>query len=179
MRRIAVIGCAGSGKTTLARALGMRLGLPVIHVDSVYWRGRDGRFGAEWPAIHDELIAEDAWVIDGMKPGVLGDRLERADTAIFLDLQRRTCYRGLLERRLALRGQVRPEVGAYDRIDRALLRWIWRFPRDVRPTVLEHLQTCSCDVVTLSSRADVHRFLDALPARDVPGGGRRQVVTEP
>jgi adenylate kinase family enzyme len=178
LRRIAVFGCAGSGKTTLARALGERLGLPVIHVDSVYWRGRDGRFGAEWPGIHGELIAGDAWIIDGMKPGVLGDRLERADMAIFLDVPRRTCYRGLVERRLALRGGVRPEIGAYDRIDRALLRWIWRFPSEVRPGVLEHLQTCSCDVVSLSSRADVRRFLGGLPAPTEAVADRHVLVTE-
>jgi adenylate kinase family enzyme len=108
MRRIAVLGCAGSGKTTLARALGERLGLPVIHVDDVYWRGPDAAFGFKWPPLHEELIARDAWIIDGMKPGVLAARLSRADTAVFLDFPRRACYRGLVERRLALRGRGRP-----------------------------------------------------------------------
>jgi adenylate kinase family enzyme len=93
MRRISVLGCAGSGKTTLSRALGERLGLPVIHVDSLYWR-TDAVFGAEWPALHDELIAGDEWIIAGMKPGVLAARFARADTAIFLDRPRRACYRG-------------------------------------------------------------------------------------
>jgi adenylate kinase family enzyme len=162
MRRIAVLGCAGSGKTTLSMALGERLGLPVIHVDSVYWR-TGAEFGAEWPGLHGELIAGDAWVIDGMKPGVLADRLARADTAIFLDLPRRACYRGLVSRRLRLRGHSLPEVGAYDRVDRALLRWIWRFPREVRPRVREQLAACSCDVVVLRSRAEVDRFVDGLP----------------
>lgn len=157
-----MLGCAGAGKTTLSRELGDRLGLPVLHIDSVYWRA-DAGFGAEWPAIHDELIAGDRWIIDGMKPGMLADRLRRADTAIFLDLPRRTCYRGLLERRFARRGRARPDR-AY-RIDRSLIRWVWRFPRDVRPAVLEHLGNCSCDVVTLSSRSDARRFLDSLPER--------------
>lgn len=161
MRRIAVLGCAGSGKTTLSRALGERLGLPVIHVDSVYWRS-DAEFGADWPPLHEKLIAGDAWIIDGMKPGVLVDRLERADTAIFLDLPPRTCYLGLAERRLALRGRNRPEIGAYDRVDRALLRWIWHFPRDVRPAVLAELRACSCDVVVLRSRAETRRFLERI-----------------
>jgi adenylate kinase family enzyme len=164
MRRIAVLGCAGSGKTTLARALGERLGLPVVHIDSVHWR-TGAESVAEWPAVHDELIAGDVWIVDGMKPGVLDARLERADTAIFLDLPRWACYRGVLERRLALRGRHRPEVGAYDRVDRPLLRWIWRFRRDVRPRVLERLGSCGCEVVILSSRAEVQRFVETVPAR--------------
>lgn len=165
MRRIAVLGCAGSGKTTLSLALGNRLGLPVVHVDSVYWR-TDSGFGAEWPAIHAGLIARDEWILDGMKPGVLGERLERADTAIFLDLPRRTCFRGLVERRLARRTGELAALGAHGRIDRALVRWIWRFPRDVRPVVLEQLRACSCDVVILSSRAEVRRFLAGMAARE-------------
>lgn len=162
MRRVAVLGCAGAGKTTLARALGERLGLPVLHIDEAYWR-TDDRFGAEWPSIHAGLIAGDAWIIDGMKPGVLPERLARADTAIFLDLPRRTCFRGLLERRLSHRRGVPSESGAVDSIDWPLVRWMWRFPRVVRPVVLESLHTCSCDVVTLRSRDDVRRFLGALP----------------
>jgi adenylate kinase family enzyme len=158
---VAVLGCAGSGKTTLSRALGERLGLPVVHVDSVHWR-TDSRFVAEWPGIHDELIAGDAWIIDGMKPGTLAARLERADTAIFLDLPRRACYRGLLERRLALGRRPGPDPAAHGRIDRALVRWIWRFPREVRPRVLDVLGSASCDVITLSSRGDMGRFLVSL-----------------
>jgi adenylate kinase family enzyme len=164
MRRVAVLGCAGAGKSTLSLELGERLGLPVLHVDSVYWR-TEAEFGAEWPAIHADLIAGAQGILDGMKPGVLGERLARADTAIFLDLPRRWCYRGLLERRVrrlrdATNGQ-EPE----ERMDRALLRLIWRFPRDVRPVVREHLRACSCDVVTLSSRREVRRYLAAIPPR--------------
>lgn len=156
-----MLGCAGSGKTTLSRVLGERLGLPVIHFDSVHWR-TGSEFSAEWLAIHDDLIAGDSWILDGMKPGTLAARLERADTAIFLDLPRRACYRGLFERRIALGGG-RLEQGVPGRIDPALVRWIWRFARDVRPGVLALLRAASCEVITLSSRGDVRGFVASLP----------------
>jgi adenylate kinase family enzyme len=117
--------------------------------------------------LHDRLIARDAWIIDGMKPGVLADRLKRADTAIFLDMPRRTCFRGLFGRRLAFRGRARPEIGTYVHIDAAQIRWIWRFPSEVRPVVLRHLEACSCNVVTLSSRSAVRRYLGTLPSLHV------------
>src|SRR6188474_2891382 len=100
MRRVAVIGCGGAGKTTLARELGRRLDLPVLHVDGHYWRGAGARRGDDWAEIHGQLIAGDRWILDGMKPGLLAERLARADTAVFLDLPRRTCLRGVVSRRL-------------------------------------------------------------------------------
>lgn len=37
MRRIMIVGCAGSGKSTLAFRLQGRIGLPIIHIDQIYW----------------------------------------------------------------------------------------------------------------------------------------------
>ncbi len=37
MQRIAILGCSGGGKSTLARALGEALDLPVVHLDQLYW----------------------------------------------------------------------------------------------------------------------------------------------
>ena len=48
MRRIIVVGCQGSGKTSLALRLGRNLGLPVVHLDVLYWRPK---YGAEIPVV--------------------------------------------------------------------------------------------------------------------------------
>jgi adenylate kinase family enzyme len=166
MRRVAVIGCGGAGKTTLSRELGRRLGLPVVHIDGHYWRGADARRGDDWPELHARLIAGDRWVLDGMKPGVLAERLERADTVVFLDLPRRTCLRDVVARRLRHLGRVRADTGTYDRLELPFLRWIWRFGRDVRPAILAALGSCSCDVVVLRSRREIDRYLAGLPRSD-------------
>lgn len=133
MRRVAVIGCGGSGKTTLANELAARLDLPVVHIDSHYWRTVDRERVAstpeQWRACHRGLISDKEWVIDGMKLGVLGERLDRADAVIYLDLPTPECLSGILRRRLRYRGRLRPDVGVYDRINFEFLRWVWSFRR--------------------------------------------------
>ena len=37
MERVLIIGCGGSGKSTLARQLGEKTGLPVVHLDKLFW----------------------------------------------------------------------------------------------------------------------------------------------
>ena len=37
MERVMIIGCGGAGKSTLARKLGEKTGLPVVHLDQIWW----------------------------------------------------------------------------------------------------------------------------------------------
>jgi adenylate kinase family enzyme len=170
VERIAVIGCGGAGKTVLANELGRRLGMPVLHVDALYWQERPGVGRVEstpeqWRAIHEHMISSERWVIDGMKLGVLPQRLVAADTAVFLDLPTRQCLAGVLKRRLRYRGRLRPDIGVYDRINGEFIRWILSFRRRVRPRVLELLDSADCRVVTLTSHREAAAFLNTLPAQ--------------
>jgi adenylate kinase family enzyme len=170
VQRVAVIGCGGAGKTTLANELGRRLHLPVLHVDGFYWQDRPGIGRVEstpkqWRQIHDEMITGPRWVIDGMKLGVLEARLAAADTAVFLDLPAWACLLGVVRRRLRYRGQLRADIGVYDRINVEFVRWILSFRRAARPRILELLRVSSCQVVVLHSHAEARAFLESLPRR--------------
>jgi adenylate kinase family enzyme len=177
---MAIIGCGGSGKTTLANALGAGLELPVVHIDSHYWRivddGRVESTPEQWAETHRRLVAQDAWIIEGMKLGVLDERLRRADTVIYLDLSTRACLAGILRRRLRHRGAMRPDLGVYDRINWSFLSWVSSFRRRQRPRILDRLEDFTGEVVMLRSRREVARYLRALasgcsgevPARAAP-----------
>ena len=82
----------GSGKSTFARALAARTGLPVIHLDLHYWKPRWERpSDREWRERQRALIAGEAWIIDGNYNETLPLRLERAETVLYLDTPRWLC----------------------------------------------------------------------------------------
>ncbi len=87
MKRIAVIGNAGGGKTTLSRRLGDALELPVHHVDSIqYQSGWKRTPSAECDRKLDALAATGRWIIDGFgSDGAIERRLRVADTVVFVD----------------------------------------------------------------------------------------------
>ncbi len=137
MERIAVIGCGGSGKTVLANRLSRRLGLPVTHLDALYY---DSAWNPtpmpEFAGRQRMLVAADRWIIEGDYAATLPIRPARADTVIFLDLPTRTCLWGIAQRRWRYRGGRHPE-GVHDRITMSFLRYVLGFRRTMRPRVLD------------------------------------------
>ena len=85
-RRVVVTGIAGAGKSTFSRALSDKTGLPVIHLDIHFWKpGWVEPSEVEWSEKQRDLIISDEWILDGNYHATLELRLERADTAVFLD----------------------------------------------------------------------------------------------
>ncbi len=94
MKRVAVFGNAGGGKSTLARKLAEITGLPLHVIDKMQWKeGGDPVPKEEFLAAHAKLIGEDAWIIDGYGSTPLAwERFERADTLVHVDLPIVTHY---------------------------------------------------------------------------------------
>ena len=170
MERVVVLGPGGAGKSELATAISRRTGLPVVHLDVLFWR-QGWTPAPREQALRDFLaaVAGERWILDGNFLDDFGPddpRFDRADTVIFLDLPRRTCLWRVLKRVVRDRGRRRPDLpeGAYEGLDLALLRWIWRYPRTDRPRVLEILGDLDerVDVRQLRSRSDAQRYLATL-----------------
>jgi len=168
VQRVAILGSGGAGKTTVAVELGGRTGIPVVHLDPLYWApGWVARPPEEFGAALAAAVGEERWILDG---NVLwGDeddpRFRRADTVVFLDLPRRTCIRRALLLRIRYRGERRPDLpdGCREEIELSFLRWMWGYPERVRPRVLRILAGLDpeIDVHHLRSDREVRRFLDS------------------
>ena len=171
MQRVMIVGGSGSGKSTLARALGARTGLPVHHMDHIHWQpGWIARPRAERRAMALEVENGDAWIFEGGFSTTYAHRLSRADTCIWLDLPVALRLWRVTRRLVQYWGQERPDMapGCTERIHRETLpfyRWIW----NTRHTGRDRIAALIADAPThmrvhhLTSRADVRRFLEAIP----------------
>lgn len=161
MRRVAVVGSGGAGKSTFARELGRRTGIPVIHLDEHYWKPGWVETGPdEWRIVQRRLLDGDAWIVDGNYGGTLDVRFARADTVIVLALSRYRCLARVIRRTLRHHGRDVQAPGCPERLDLAFLRWIWRHPIDSRPrldTALDQYRV-GLRVIELTSPARVHEF---------------------
>ena len=94
MRRVAVFGNAGGGKSTLARRLAEITHLPLHSLDTIKYKPGGGEVAHdEYLKIHSELLREDRWIIDGFGcvPSAW-QRFSAADTLIYVDLPLFTHY---------------------------------------------------------------------------------------
>ena len=174
MQRVLVLGPGGAGKSVLSRELAAITGLPLIHLDREFWKPnwvkpeRD-----EWLAKLDDLLAGDAWIVDGTHADSLDHRLARADGAIVLDYSRWTAVRGVLTRLLHREGRHRADLapGCRNRLDRVYASWVWTYRRVTKPQVEAALARHAdhIAVTTLRSRRDAQRFIDRLRATATRG----------
>jgi adenylate kinase family enzyme len=100
MRKVAVFGNAGGGKSTLAKRLAELTGLPLYPLDTIKYRAGGGEVPHdEYLKIHTDLVGGDEWIIDGF--GCVAsawERFSRADTLIYIDLPLFTHYRWVTKR---------------------------------------------------------------------------------
>jgi adenylate kinase family enzyme len=112
----------------LARWLGQKFGLPVFHLDRVFWR-------PGWTAAPPEIFAAEvariaalpAWVIDGNYTDTIAPRLRAADTVIYLDVPAWLSLARSLRRSFSCWGKDRPDgpEGCRERLDRNYLAFLW------------------------------------------------------
>lgn len=172
MKRVAVVGSGGAGKSTLARELGRRTGIPVIHLDHHYWKpGWIATPSEQWRAVQSDLLTADAWIVDGNYGGTFDVRFAQTDTVIVLALPRLRCVTRALQRIVLHHGRAVQAAGCPERLDLEFLRWVWRYPRDSRPRLDAALDRYRADlrVIELASSAQVDQFLRDVTASDAPG----------
>ena len=166
MQRVVIIGCGGSGKSTLARAMGEKTGLPVVHLDKLFWKpGWVEMPKDEFDAILRREIAKDQWIMDGNFNRTIAERLARCDTVVYLDFSRVACLLGVLKRVLTTYGTVRPDMGegCPERIDFEFLKWVWNYNRDKRERNYRLLNEAShAQTIILKNRRAVKQFLATL-----------------
>ncbi len=159
--RILILGCPGSGKSTLARALAARTGLPLVHLDNIWWRADGTHIPREdFDRALDGLLRGEKWIMDGDYSRTYEVRIRAADTVIFLDYPEAVCMDGIRARV----GQPRPDMPwAETALDPELVTLVQNYRRDNQPTVLALLQKYpDKQAIVFTDRAQADRWLAEL-----------------
>ena len=130
MERVIIIGCGGAGKSTLARQLGEKTGLPVVHLDQLFWK--PGWQESTKDEIDEKIRVEmekTQWIMDGNYNRTMSRRMERCDTVIYLDFSTIACVMGVLKRITTNYGRVRPDMGESCFISERTSRYSPSMPR--------------------------------------------------
>ena len=169
MRRVAVFGNTGGGKSTLAKRLAELTGLSLYPLDLIQYRAGGGEVPhEEYLKIHADLLKRDQWIIDGY--GSVASSWERfatADTLVYIDLPLLTHYRWTTKR--LVRGPFSspegwPENSPLWSSTLNSYRVAWRCHRDLTPRYRQFVADASSSkrVHHLKSPAEMKAFLQAV-----------------
>ena len=166
MRKVAIIGSPGAGKTTLAKNMNRILKIKIYHLDRLLWKTR-------WQSIDrptridtmESVIRENQWIIEGMYIDSSVPRLNEADTIIFLDTPIIVCLWRVIWRHYKDRGQFRRDIPEQS-VDKLNPRRIYKllvFPIQDRKKLKQKLRTYKDkQIIRLQSSNEVAGFLAQL-----------------
>ena len=162
MKKVIIIGCPGSGKSTFARALHEVTRLPVVHLDLLFWNADKTSVTREvFVQRLDEAMQSDSWIIDGNFSFTMEKRMAACDTVVFLDYPVEVCLDGVKSRR----GQPRADMPWIETGDTPdydeFLEFIRNFQTDRRPQVMDLLAKYSDKTIYhFTSREQAQDYLE-------------------
>jgi adenylate kinase family enzyme len=180
VKRVAVFGNAGGGKSTLARRLADLTGLPLYAIDALQFRAGGGEVPhEEYLKIHADLLARDEWIIDGFgSVATAWERFAAADTLVYVDLPLLTHYRWVTKRLvkgLLVNPEGWPENSPMWSSTMSSYRVVWRCHHRLTPRYRQLVAEAapSKRVHHLRSAREMGAFLRALDAEhpDAPRSG--------
>ncbi len=161
MKKVIVIGCPGSGKSTFSRALHKETGIPLYHLDMLKWNADKTTVSKEvFIERLQKVLLEKTWIIDGNYGSTMELRLKQCDTVFFLDYPTDVCLDGIKQRKGKPRSDM-PWIETED--DEEFLEFIRNYNTNSRPKVIELLNNNSQkDIVIFKSREEADNYLNEI-----------------
>jgi adenylate kinase family enzyme len=134
MEKILIIGCPGSGKSTLSKKINKITKIPLYHLDLIYWKEDKTNIDKnEFISVLSDILKKDEWIIDGNYSSTMEMRIKSCDTIIFLDYPLDVCLKGVNERKGTKRSDM-PWIETED--DISFIEFIKEYNSVNRPQVL-------------------------------------------
>ena len=165
MKKMIVIGCPGSGKTTFAERLNKITSIPLYHLDAIWHKPDKTHISREdFDQAISEIFNTSEWIIDGNYNRTIEMRLLECDTVFLFDLPTEVCIQGATDRL----GKERYDLPWLEtELDPSFRQFIVDFPNDSLPRIYELIEKHGKDkeVVVFKSREDVDDFLEYIKSR--------------
>ena len=161
MKRVIVIGCSGSGKSTFSRKLREKTGLPLHYLDMIFHKPDKTTLSREeFDTLLMQILENDEWIIDGNYQRTMALRLGYCDTVIWLDYPLDVCLSGIEQRR----GHKREDLPwIEDEVDEEFIGFVKGFERNVRPEIIKLLEsTQGKRIIVFKTRDESDGFLESL-----------------
>ncbi|MEY8338706.1 adenylate kinase [Lachnospiraceae bacterium 62-35] len=166
MKRILIIGCPGSGKSTFARVLRELTGLPLYYLDMLYHKPDKTIYPlSEFDRQLKDILLQDAWIIDGNYTRTLPLRLEYCDTVFWLDYPLEVALSGIAARM----GQPREDMPWIEtEPDPEFLNYIKNFNQTQKPEIKGILRKSQeKNIIIFRTREESETFLEKLRAERI------------
>ena len=159
MKKIIIIGSPGAGKTTFARKLSDKIGIPLIYLDAIWHKSDKTHISRdEFDDRLGEILSCSSWIIDGNYSRTMERRMRACDTVVLFDLASEICLEGAISRI----GKVRPEMPWIDtELDPWLKEEIEQFPTKNLPQIYELIKKYKHgkNIIVFKSREEAENFL--------------------
>ena len=159
MKKVIVIGCPGSGKSTVSRTLHNKTGIPLYHLDMMYWNADKTTVEKSvFLELLSAVLEKNEWIIDGNYGSTMELRMAACDTVIFLDYPLDVCLDGIRERRGKPRSDM-PWIETEE--DAEFIEFIKNYNEQQKPKVLELLKKYDDkNIIIFKSREQADAFLN-------------------
>ncbi len=158
MKKVIIIGCPGSGKTTFAEKLKDKTALPLFYLDAIWHKPDKTHISrGEYDALLSKILKLDFWIIDGNYSRTLESRISACDTVFLFDLPTEICLAGATERL----GKARYDVPWIDtKLDPSFKAQIEVFKDKSLPAIYALLEKYSDKMIIIfKSREEADLFL--------------------
>lgn len=159
MKKIIIIGCPGSGKSTFAIKLHKATCIPLFHLDMLFWNKDKTTVERSFFLERlSEILSKSEWIIDGNYSSTMELRIQECDTVVFLDYPLEICLSGIKERKGKPRNDLPWIEPAED--DEEFIEYIKSFSKQSRPQIISLLEKYSDkSIYIFKTRDDADAFL--------------------
>lgn len=157
MKKVIIIGCPGSGKSTFARKLKDITGLPLYHLDMMFWNEDKTTVSRAVLTQRIRTVMQNpGWIIDGNYGSTMEMRFKECDTVFFLDYPLEVCLDGIESRR----GKIRSDMPWVEtETDEEFIEYVKSFNENHRPQIIDLIKKYpEKNVIIFRSREETETY---------------------